>query len=111
MLSSLNMSIVFILALLCAVNIKHVYSNAEEACSIDGQGKRVCSKLPKGANREGKPQEVSLNECNDRSQVCVGNAERGECEKNPGIYNIYIFTHHIRSMIFLCIFYSYDFGI
>jgi prolyl 4-hydroxylase len=41
-------------------------------------------KIPKGANVEGKPIEVSFDECKDRHQQCVGWANNGECIKNPG---------------------------
>lgn len=45
----------------------------------------ITVKLPKGANPEGKPQEVTLASCEDRHQECIQFAKQGECTKNPGI--------------------------
>lgn len=40
--------------------------------------------IPKGANIEGKPIEVSFDDCKDRHEQCIGWANHNECTKNPG---------------------------
>lgn len=40
--------------------------------------------LPKGANPEGKPLDVSLQNCKDRHAQCAGFQKNNECVKNPG---------------------------
>ena len=40
--------------------------------------------IPKGANSEGKPKEVSKDRCEDRTNRCQQYSSQGECEKNPG---------------------------
>ena len=42
------------------------------------------SHLPKGANPEGKPLDVSLQNCKDRHEQCAGFHRNNECVKNPG---------------------------
>jgi len=39
---------------------------------------------PKGANRQGKPVDVKLGNCEDRHDRCAGFSAQGECTKNPG---------------------------
>lgn len=59
-------------------------------CEDDGTG--ICSnsetaaqvKVAKGANDQGKPPEVSSEQCQDRSDLCPQFARQGECTKNPG---------------------------
>lgn len=41
-------------------------------------------KIAKGSNAEGKPPVVSATDCSDRHPSCVGFAQRGECQNNPG---------------------------
>jgi len=41
-------------------------------------------KIPKGANSEGKPKEVSKDKCEDRTPRCKQYSKQGECDKNPG---------------------------
>lgn len=48
---------------------------------LDEAGNR---KIPKGANSQGKPKEVKLGVCEDRHEMCRGNAQNGECDRNPG---------------------------
>jgi len=40
--------------------------------------------IPKGANAQGKPRDVSLKTCTDRHVQCVDFQRQGECENNPG---------------------------
>lgn len=40
--------------------------------------------LPKGANKEGKPREVKVGDCQDRAERCKTYLQQGECQKNPG---------------------------
>lgn len=57
----------------------------DQVCRIEENGKQVCIQTPKGANPEGKPLEVSLNDqCDDRHAQCEQFAHQGECHKNPG---------------------------
>ena len=56
----------------------------DDNCSIDEFGQTICAKLPKGANKQGKPQDVSLNDCKDRYSDCSIDASNGLCELSPG---------------------------
>jgi len=53
----------------------------DEECAANALKK---AELPKGANAEGKPLDVSLNNCNDRHEQCAGFKRNDECNKNPG---------------------------
>lgn len=50
----------------------------------DGAGSGQCRKVPKGANAEGKPAEVSFAVCEDRHVQCIDYFKKGECTRNPG---------------------------
>mmetsp|Transcript_5862 Transcript_5862/g.5259 ORF Transcript_5862/g.5259 Transcript_5862/m.5259 type:complete len:351 (+) Transcript_5862:37-1089(+) len=81
----MNCNLVKLLVLL--VNICVIICNNIEdinTCSINDNGEEVCVVLPKGANTEGKPADVSLAVCKDRHEQCIPFAAHGECTKNPG---------------------------
>jgi prolyl 4-hydroxylase len=80
----MSSSLIFkILSLLCI--ICHVTSSQFGVCDIDPQT-GVCKEAEsnqKSATLDGKPREAER-ECKDRHKQCVGFAEQGECEINPG---------------------------
>ena len=57
-----------------------------QTCDANGECSNNVAdvKLPKGANEQGKPLEVNVNECKDRHAQCKGYLQQGECERNPG---------------------------
>ena len=54
---------------------EHVCAVGDEICEAEAL-------LPKGANVNGAPREAGA--CADRHERCVGFAEQGECDNNPG---------------------------
>jgi hypothetical protein len=60
------------------------YINCEEVCDENGVCENTGVQIPKGANSEGKPKEVSKDRCEDRTNRCQQYSSQGECEKNPG---------------------------
>ena len=80
------------------------FSEAEHVCA---DGDAMCEAealLPKGANPDGAPREAGA--CEDRHEQCVGFAEQGECEHNPGwmIINCPVScdTCHLRNPAIRC---------
>ena len=73
------------------MNINDTFIMAQECNEIDGTCENTAinsdsdeiEKVPLGANAQGKPREAEKT-CKDRHAACVGFAERGECEINPG---------------------------
>ena len=63
---------------ICAALQDNHCSASDDQCQLNDV------KKPKGANELGKPPDVSVNDCNDRSERCVRFAEVGDCTKNPG---------------------------
>lgn len=64
-------------------------------CTCIDSNPKVAEIIPKGANREGKPLDVSFDDCNDRHpEKCAAWAENGECEKNPGVLKHRRCRHH-----------------
>jgi hypothetical protein len=61
-----------------------VCAAADQATAQVADTEQSASKLPKGANAEGKPLEVDPTVCADRHDVCLHYASHGECTKNPG---------------------------
>ena len=54
---------------------EHVCSAGDSVCEAEAA-------IPKGANVDGRPREAG--DCEDRHTQCVGFAEQGECDINPG---------------------------
>ena len=63
----------------CAADEATAVATSED--DLDEAGNR---KIPKGANSQGKPKEVKLSVCEDRHEMCRGNSQNGECDRNPG---------------------------
>lgn len=80
-----SMACIIFLSMLFLLSVPRVYGKpASETCVVNDEGNTVCSKIPRGANREGKPEVVSLSDCKDRHADCQSNMQRGECQNNPG---------------------------
>ena len=72
--------IIFIVLLIQYINCE------EQVCDENGKCENTVTgvQIPKGANSEGKPKEVSKDRCDDRTSRCQQYSSQGECEKNPG---------------------------
>lgn len=95
-----------------------IRSDTTEVCLTNSQGERECNEptdqgaldheidsdnneeieekkeeivIPKGANSEGRPIDVSFDDCKDRyEENCREWSSYGECERNPGKITYYL---------------------
>ena len=76
-----------LLAPLLANDAELVCDDTSGECSLPGASNEDEIEepiIPKGANAEGRPLDVGLDQCKDRHGQCTDFAKQGECEENPG---------------------------